>query len=92
MKEHEKQLNEAVRIFRLTDTTERPMIWGKLMEDGQYLELLKFTFTLGEAMFNTQDKRESPLTKEELTKMCLSSAKWSLEEYTTRKPALRGNI
>lgn len=92
MKEHEKHLNEAIRIFRMTDQFEKPMIWGKHMEDAQYQELLRFCFSLGESMFQNQDKREKPLTKDELAKMCLASAKWCVEEVTTRKPALRREI
>lgn len=50
MKDHEKQLNEAIRIGRIADQKERPMIWGKHMEMEDYTELLKFCFTLDRRM------------------------------------------
>ncbi len=92
MQEYEKNLDEAVRISRLTQTLERPMIWGKHMETTEYQGLLKFCFTLGQSMDEIQNKRKMAMSKDELAKMCLSAAKWSLEEYTTRKPANRKEI
>lgn len=92
MKEHEKLLGDAVRLYRLTDKFEKPMIGGKRITDEEYRELMKFSYTLGESMSNAAEKRERPLTKDELAMMCLSSAKWALEELTTRKPALRKEI
>lgn len=92
MKEHEKQLNEAIRIGRISSASERPLLFGRRMGTEEYVELIKFTHALGSAMFQSQDKRETPLTHEELSNMCLSSAKWSLENYTTMKPSQRGGI
>lgn len=92
MKEHERQLNEAIRISRIADATERPMILGKHMGINEYQELLKFSFTLASQMFDNQDRREKPLTRLELSNMCLATAKWSLEQFTTRNPALKRQL
>ena len=87
-----RRLNEEIRMLRLVDPKARPYLFGKEMGHQEFATLLDFVSTIAESMWQKNDILEKPHTKQELQNMCMCSAKWALEEFTTRLPATKGII
>jgi len=76
-------IQDILKIQRITHNfTEPPFVNGKPLGREDMYRLVQFITTLANQMDDNQHRRETPLTREELGKMLMASAKWSLEEFS----------
>lgn len=76
-------IQDILKIQRITHNfTEPPFVNGKPLGKEDMYRLVQFITTLAKQMDESQQRRERPLTHEELAKMLMASAKWSLEEMS----------